>query len=225
MRNSNKYARGRRIFRPDLPSARHPSTWLLYGDLPCDFSSFFADTPLVVQKFSTLYRNGPYLLKLIEPQKPADYFRKYHACQARREAEGSRTLAELGIRTPESYAYAFPLFPLSRHDSLFVMEWIDNCGTVSDFLRTTRKPSERRHILSRIVADIRTMIRHGVYHKDAHYGNILIREDHTICWIDNDISPIRSKQHIHRLLKRFLSNDLLEAGERETMRKEFENHL
>jgi predicted unusual protein kinase regulating ubiquinone biosynthesis (AarF/ABC1/UbiB family) len=69
------------------------------------------------------------------------------------------------------------------------------------------------------------MIRNGVFHKDAHYGNILLQKSGSIVWIDNHISPIRSKKDIKNLLKRFIYTDVITDSEIEKFKKEFGDYL
>jgi len=199
--------------------------WIVYGGEIPEITTFFRHKPDIVQKFSKLYKSHPYLLKLIFAQKPADYFRKYHACQAKREFFSSKRLSRIGIDTPEVYGYAFSLIPFTRYDSVLIMEEIDHVGSLSTVLESIQDSQARRSLFLQLTRDLKTMIDHGVYHKDAHYGNILVRRNGQICWIDNDIGTIYTKKGVDRLLKRFITGSFLEAEDREVILETFGNYL
>ena len=105
--------------------------------------------------------------------------------------------------------------PFSKNDSIFIMERIPDSKTLDIYLKETSNKDERAIILRKIKKDIQIMIHHSIYHKDGHFGNILIDSSLSIYWIDNDIRPIKESIHLTNFLKRFINSKLLSIEEKE----------
>ncbi|WP_457608704.1 lipopolysaccharide kinase InaA family protein [Nitratifractor sp.] len=161
--------------------------------------------------------SGPttYIYKKIRYQKLIDHFRKLYHSQGFREFHSSRLLSKIGIPAPKVYGYGFSLWS-SEYESFLLAEFIPNKGTLREvFSRSTVK--KRQSLFDELIHHLQLMINHGVYHKDAHPGNILVTEEDHLIWIDNDLSPIRGKRETERLFKKFLRNPLFNEEERERL--------
>ena len=181
----------------------HPQWWVLRvvpefaGTLAERFGEAFLERSL---KFHTraadLYTTGTnpnLLVKRIRPQKAADYLRRSFYSQARREHLGSVRMAAAEFSVPESAGYAFNLLPWSGFDSLFFCRFLDQCISAAEFLQTVTDSAARQTVIRAGAHDLALMLRKGLFHKDAHFGNILLHPatPGRLYWIDNDVVPFR----------------------------------
>ncbi|HFC03521.1 MAG TPA: hypothetical protein ENJ74_01490 [Nitratifractor salsuginis] len=170
--------------------------------------------PTIRQSFAELVVDGEFVLKKIRYQKFADHLRKTFRSQAKREALSARALAELGIRTPRIYGYGFNLSPVGPYESVLLMEYFPNIGTLREVFREEPDPSVREILLKKLGRDLQRMVEARIYHKDAHLGNILVTPDYDLIWIDNDLAPIKGPDESKRLLKKFRATPLLDEEEK-----------
>ena len=184
---------------------------------------FFTKPPIIRQKHSLLFRQGDYLLKLIAPQKPIDYLRKYYNSQALREKSASQRLVEIGIDTPKAYGFGYSLAPWSGWDSFLIMGWIEHFQTAANIFASEENSGRRNRILNTILDDIDRMLQYGLIHKDMHLENILIVEGDKIVWIDNDISDTTKSERTERFLKKFEKNDLFSDMEKRVIAQQLQN--
>ncbi|WP_456382688.1 hypothetical protein [Hydrogenimonas sp.] len=187
--------------------------WWISTDRIADIRRLLAQPDTVRQRFAEVILHDGIALKKIRYQKFADYIRKPFRSQARRELLAARWMREHGIETPTVYGYGLTLSLFGTYESLLLMEEIPTIGTGLEILPHlgTR---DRKVFLERIRRDVALFLRHNTLHKDAHYGNILVREDLTPVWIDNDIRPVRSPKDIGRFLRKLVTTDLLTEEER-----------
>jgi tRNA A-37 threonylcarbamoyl transferase component Bud32 len=165
------------------------------------------------QKHAEIVLADGYALKKIRPQKPADHFRRTFRSQARREAEASRWMLRHGIPAPRIYGYAFNLSPFGGYESLLLMEHIENVGTLRDVLEKERRPERRERLLQQLRQSLERFFDRGIYHKDCHYGNILVGKDERIVWIDNDLAPLGTAGERERFLRKIVHSPLLREEE------------
>jgi RIO-like serine/threonine protein kinase len=138
-------------------------------------------------------------LKLIKPQtNPRDTLRKYFLSQAKREFTASLKLQSIGIATPAVFGYAFSISPLSRYESILFMEYKEGMVNGFEFLADTYDSELRKVFLKKVVGDINTMYNNRLHHRDCNFGNILVGEDMSLLWIDNDLKIIRNKRELQK---------------------------
>jgi len=177
-------------------------------------SSTINRKPTITQSHAELIIHDDRVVKKIRPQRLKDHLRKFFRSQAKREALSSRHLTKLGISAPEIYGYGVNLSPIGTYESILLMEYIPNLGTLQEILQSDLDSSVRRNLLEQLKEQLQCMIDAGVYHKDAHLGNILVTYDYRLVWIDNDLSPIKGAREHHRLLKKFKNSSLLHEHEK-----------
>jgi len=180
--------------------------------------------PQIRQKFADLSSDGTMMLKRIRPQKRIDPFRKYFPFQAKREVHSAKFLAKLGIRTPLVNSYGFNLSPFGAYESVLLMKYIPNIGTLREILEEEASEEVYENLLDNLLSYLRKMIHAGVYHKDVNFGNILVTRTYNLIWIDNDISPIKSSKEYNRLFKKLLNDPLLERKGKKKIRELFSQY-
>jgi len=185
-------------------------------------SSLINKKPTITQSHAELIIHGDQVVKKIRPQRLKDHLRKFFRSQAKREALSSGYLTKLGISAPEIYGYGINISPIGTYESILLMEYIPNLGTLREILQSDLNSNVRSELLEQLKENLRCMIDAGVYHKDAHLGNILVTYDYHLVWIDNDFSPIKGPRELHKLLKRFNNSPLLSEDEKSHF---FPNHL
>jgi len=182
------------------------------NSIPID--RLLAIEPQIHQKFADLSTNGTVMLKRIRPQKRIDPFRKYFRSQALREYRSTLQLRKLGINVPTPLAYGTNLSPFGKYESILIMEYIPNIGTMREVMAHEANQRVRTKLLKKLGADLQRMMEARLYHKDAHLGNILVTPDYDLVWIDNDLSPIKGPDELKRLLKKFRATPLLTEEEK-----------
>ena len=170
--------------------------------------------PQIRQKYADLVYRENRILKRIQPQKRVDPYRKYFRSQAFRETQGSIKLKKLGLLAPKPLGYGVNLSPFGPYESVLLMEYIPNIGTLREVFREEPDPSVREILLKKLGRDLQRMVEARIYHKDAHLGNILVTPDHDLVWIDNDLAPIKGPDESKRLLKKFRASPLLDEEEK-----------
>ena len=173
-------------------------------------------TPKIHQKYADLIYKDNKILKRIRPQKRIDPYRKFFRSQALREYVGSMRLRTIGLQVPNPLGYGINLSPFGPYESVLLMEYIPNIGTLREVLENKADSTTRKNLLNQLGNDLKKMINEGVFHKDAHLGNILVSKDYNIFWIDNDISTLKKSGDIDRLLKKFTNNTLISEKEKKT---------
>jgi len=140
-------------------------------------------------------------LKLIRPQtNPRDALRKYFHSQAKREFTASLTLQSIGIATPTVFGYAYSMSPCSRYESILFMEYKEGTANGFEFLSNTHDEALRKDFLKKVAGDINTMYKNRLHHRDCNFGNILVGEDMSLLWIDNDVKSTENKQQLHEYI-------------------------
>ncbi|WP_456429232.1 lipopolysaccharide kinase InaA family protein [Nitratifractor sp.] len=172
------------------------------------------ETPQIHQNYADLIYRDQKILKRIRPQKRVDPYRKYFRSQALREFRGSIKLEEIGLLAPKPFGYGINLTPLGCYESVLLMEYIPNIGTLREVFREEPDPSVREILLKKLGRDLQRMVEARIYHKDAHFGNVLVTPDHDLVWIDNDLAPIKGPDESKRLLKKFRATPLLDEEEK-----------
>lgn len=138
-------------------------------------------------------------LKLIRPQtNPRDTLRKYFHSQAKREFTASLTLQSIGVATPAVFGYAFSVSPFSRYESILFMEYKEDTANGFEFLADNHDHELRKVFLKKVAGDINAMYKNLLHHRDCNFGNILVGEDMSLLWIDNDMRPIKSRQELYK---------------------------
>lgn len=163
---------------------------------------------IYTQKYSDIICLDEVLVKVIKPQKAIDYFRKYwFLSQGAREFYSARTLSDLGIVVPEVYGYGFSIGVGCKYESVIFMEHKKLAKTGIDFLRSESNVNSRKVFITHVAKNIATIHKHNLYHKDTHFGNILVYNDHLEApiWIDNDVKKMvgNSSSYIENTFKRF----------------------
>ncbi len=183
-------------------------------------------TPVTIrQKYAEIRFDNLYALKTIYPQKAADAVRRLWNSQGYREAKGSRLLRSMGIATPKIYGWGFAIYSPSGFDSFILMQKITDSRPLRDYLNAADLSISFRHsLLSRVREDLQKMIMAGIYHKDAHFKNILL-DQNTPIWIDNDIGKLNSYKKLQRFLHRFQTPEYLDVSERELFYEASFRHL
>ena len=193
--------------------------WRLRLDnIAMDILNELASEPVSIQQmFSEITIKNKYLLKKILPQKFPDYVRRAFRSQAKREMLSAQWMQNHGISTPHIYGYGINVSPMCKYDSLLLMQNVENIGSIGSFLKNTRSSTKRIYVLKQIASDIQTFIGNGTYHKDAHFGNILLTPDYRPVWIDNDISAIKTSDDIEKFIRKMIHSELLIQDERDLL--------
>lgn len=176
------------------------------------------------QSYSEIVIAGNLLLKRIRYQTMADQLRKPFRSQAKREREASHKLQAIGVNAPSVYAYGINLSPLGGYESMLLMDYVQNLGTMPEFMKEESNTNIRRQLVEKLCRDLQKMIEASLYHKDAHPGNILVTPSFDLVWIDNDLSPLRGKREYTRLFKKFLRSRIFtkeEKGKIETLHSRY----
>jgi serine/threonine-protein kinase RIO1 len=184
---------------------------------PPKFTSKFAD-------FFLAEAGDTLLIKRIQVQKEVDYLRRYFGCQAKREFSGSRKLLAHGLNCPEPIGYAFNLVPFSHFDSVFICRFLPETVPAGELVRNIKAtaPDVCERVLRAAAADLATMYRKRLFHKDAHLGNVLVHRsgEGTLHWIDNDVAEVSATEQAKLrdlLLSRWLSKSGAAARERKEL--------
>ncbi len=172
-------------------------------------------TPIKQMKFSEIVFTERFALKKIKIQKAKDHFVKLVNPQALREKNSSLILNSLGIPSPKIYCHARNILFGKEYESILLMEKIDNIGTVRELLTSTIDQKTRKKLLERIIMHIQIMISNGIYHKDAHYNNLLLSKNFDVVWIDNDIGKISDTHHLLRFVRKFIKPNYISLEEKE----------
>ena len=187
---------------------------LLKGDIDTEIVRKALDAGIWKRRpHSLLYRYDNYLLTIFQMQKYADFFRRYFASQARREADSSTRLSALWLKSPEIYGYAVVLNPFCRYDSILLMELVEYENILSLLLRRAPKDERRERLLRIFAQNLNIFFENEVAHKDPHYGNILVTADDELVWIDNDIAPMKRCEDELRFMRKYLKKDFLSEDE------------
>lgn len=142
-------------------------------------------------------RKGHRALKLIRPQtNPRDALRKYFRSQAKREFTASLKLQSIGITTPTVFGYAWSVLPFSHYESILFMEYKKGVVNGFEFLSNTHEKELRMDFLKNVAGDITTMYKNQLHHRDCNFGNVLVGEDMSLSWIDNDVKTVKNTKEL-----------------------------
>lgn len=175
-------------------------------------------TAQIHQKYADLIYRDQKILKRIRSQKRIDPYRKYFRSQALRETQAAKRLRDLEIHTPHILGFGVNLSPFGTYESVLLMEYIPNIGTLREILEREKNQAFRETLIKKLERDLERMIEASIYHKDAHPGNILVAADSDLVWIDSDLSPIRGIGEYGRLFEKFLSTQVLTDAERQKIK-------
>ena len=141
--------------------------------------------------------------KFIMPRSlPRDAVRKYFNCQAKRELQGSRDLAAIGLQVPDTFGWGMTLSPAARYESVLFMQILPSFVSGLDFIRTETNIKRRQRFLQRLARQLARLHGNGYVHRDCHFANICLVDDDTLIWIDNDIrKPVRRAERAKGLSK------------------------
>lgn len=149
--------------------------------------------------------------KLARPRSmPRDALRRYVNCQGKREFLSTRWIKALGLRAPEVLGYGIAMSPFDRYDSLVFMRMLDNFQSLKHILRTRPEGARCGALVTQAAAEMGLIYRHGLHLNDSHFGNILVSDNGTVIWIDNDIRRSsgfkRQRQRLHKALMQLRSS-------------------
>lgn len=191
--------------------------WLFFGENKTVLYELRKSPIIIFRSYADLIVHREYVLKKIRPQTLADHFRKPFLSQAKRESDSCRKMSTLGIRTPTIYNFGVNLSPIGRYESMLLMEYIPNIGTLQDVFQLESSPDIRDDLLERVFEDLNRLLNARIYHKDAHPGNILVTTDYDLVWINNDLSPLRGEREYNRLFKKFLRSRIFTDEEKKSI--------
>ncbi len=185
---------------------------LIEGDIPAEILDYEYQ---LTQPYSEITFTDAYVVKRSKVQKFADYTRKVYRSQAKREYISTSLMDNIGIKTPKVYGYAVYLNPFSAYDSILLMERVENIGTMADIFKSKIERYHRKIMFENFKRDLKSFIDNGIYHRDAHFNNILITKDYETVWIDNDISALKGNKERVKFLSKFIKRDFLSESEKE----------
>ncbi len=138
------------------------------------------------------------MIKVAKAQRAADFLRRCFRSQGKREFDGSRTLLRLGLKCPDPIGYGFNLVPWSRFDSLFISRYLSGAVTAKQQLENLKEKADRERLIGDTAREMAVMIENNLFHRDAHFGNILLDPagEDGLYWIDNDLQKISSKDRV-----------------------------
>ena len=180
--------------------------WIVYGECEkiCTDNS---DYPIwKSMRHSTLHSYDGGIVKKIEHRGVRERFFKLFDSQAKREAVSADRLRSMGLSTPRIYGYATSLSPLCDIESIIAMEYVPHRKVAGRIFRDSLDTTERMTLLQNILTDISIMLDNGVLTKDLHFANILVKDDLSTVWIDNDLVNVRNEKEM-RFYMRKISDD------------------
>lgn len=175
-------------------------------------------------------------IKVAKAQKVADFFRRCFRGQGKREFNSSRNLLRLGLKCPDPVGYGINLVPWSRFDSIFISRHLSGAVTARHQLKDLKEKADRERLIGAAARDLAVMLKNNLFHRDAHFGNILLDSTRNdgLYWIDNDLQKISSEDRERMIdllmrriaTKKYASQELiLQMDEVEWMRQVLMRHL
>ncbi|MDV6320066.1 hypothetical protein [Chromohalobacter sp. HP20-39] len=114
-----------------------------------------------------------------------------------KEWQSNARIRQAGLRAIECRGVGVALNPFNPLGSLLAMEHLDEGESGADYFR--RESEEARlAFLQSMCDDAVALIHHGYYHRDFHYGNLLLDDAGEIVWIDTHVKRLPQDAHQRR---------------------------
>ncbi|WP_277811532.1 hypothetical protein [Chromohalobacter canadensis] len=108
---------------------------------------------------------------------------------ALKEWRANACIRRAGLRAIECRGVGVALNPFNPLGSLLAMEHLGRGESGADYFRRQEEEA-RLAFLQRVCDDAVALIRHGYYHRDFHYGNLLLDDAGEIVWIDTHVKRL-----------------------------------
>lgn len=115
-------------------------------------------------------------------------------CDAREEYESLLILRQAGLATPRCHGWGVSLNPGNSNASMLLTGFVHDARPGGEVFDEMNEP-DRLAFLERFCTEVAQLARHGYVHRDLHYNNLLIRQDHKIVWIDANVRKIRDTRN------------------------------
>ena len=103
-----------------------------------------------------------------------------------KEWRSNRILRRAGLQTVECRGLGVAVNILNPLGSLYAMPYLSGIESGEAHFRRLDEP-QRLTFIERLCDDVIVLARHGYYHRDLHYGNVMVSQAGEPIWIDTHI--------------------------------------